>query len=158
MSDKCFGKLNKLRWPCKKCRSAGHVAAMCNNFKPAKQEHTNVCLSTNIQNLSNYLLPILRIQMKGHNGKLIKFNCLFDTASSRSYISNCISDQMGLHKELVKDVEYNVKTFLGSGAKTLQEGMDTVYLPSGHYLLRPMLIDNNFNIDLKVRNFKEAIF
>ena len=79
--------------------------------------------------------------MKGHNGKFINFNCLFDTASSRSYISNCISDQMGLHKELVKDVEYNVKTFLGSGAKTLQEAMVTVYLPSGLYLLRPILIE-----------------
>ena len=122
-----------------------------------KQAQTNVCLSTNIQNLSNYLLPILKLQMKGHNGKLINFNCLFDTASSRSYISNCISDQMGLHKELVKDVEYNVKTFLGSGTKTLQEAMVTVYLPSGRYLLRPILIDSQFNVDLKVRGLNEAI-
>ena len=69
--------------------------------------------------------------MKGHNGKIINFNCLFDTASSRSYISNSISDQMGLHNELVKDVEYSVSTFLGKGAKTLKEAMLTVYLPSG---------------------------
>ena len=157
-SDKCFGKNNKLRYPCKRCQSAGHVAAMCDNAKSnLKQAQTNVCLSTNIQNLSNYLLPILKLQMKGHNGKLINFNCLFDTASSRSYISNCISDQMGLHKELVKDVEYNVKTFLGSGTKTLQEAMVTVYLPSGRYLLRPILIDSQFNVDLKVRGLNEAI-
>ena len=102
-TDKCFGKTNILRYPCKRCQSSSHVAAMCDKFKPFfKQENTNVCLSTNIQNFSNYLLPILRIKMKGHNGKLINFNCLFDTASSRSYISNCISDQMGLHTELVK--------------------------------------------------------
>lgn len=157
-ADKCYGKNNKLRYPCKRCHSAGHVAAMCDNAKGNfKQEQTNVCLSTNMQSLSNYLLPILKIKMKGHNGKFINFNCLFDTASSRSYISNYISDQMGLHKELVKDVEYNVKTFLGSGAKTLQEAMVTVYLPSGRYLLRPMLIDSQFNVDLKVRGFNEAI-
>ena len=55
-ADKCYGKNNKLRYPCKRCHSAGHVAAMCDNAKGNfKQEQTNVCLSTNMQSLSNYL-------------------------------------------------------------------------------------------------------
>ena len=129
------------------CRSGGHVAAMCDKSKTVKQESANVCLSTNMEGLSNYLLPILKIQMKGHNGKLIKFNCLFDTASSRSYISNTISDQMGLVPKNVKNVEYNVKTFLGDGIKKLKEASMTVYLPTGRYMLRPMLIDDNFAVN-----------
>ena len=46
---------------------------------------------------------------------------------------------------------------MGKGAKTLKEAMLTVYLPSGRYLLRPMLIDAGLNIELKVRGIKESI-
>ena len=110
-TDRCHGKQNNLRFPCRNCHKRSHIAAMCDKGKTIKQESTHVCLSTSVLTLSNYLLPVLKVEMKGHNGKIIKFNCLFDTASSRSYISNSVSDQMGLHQELVKDVEYSIKTF-----------------------------------------------
>ena len=104
---------------------------MCTKPRSSKQESSYVCLSASDQNLSNYLLPVYKIKMKGHNGRLISFNCLLDTCSSRTYVSDRISDQMGLHKELVKNVEYSVATYLGTGTKKFKEAMVTVYLPSG---------------------------
>ena len=157
--DRCFGKSNKLKFPCKLCNSSGHVTAMCDQVKPRtyKQESNYVCLNTNMQNQSNFLLPIIKMAMRGHNGKLIHFNCLLDTASSRSYISNKISDQMGLIPENVSDVQYNVKTFIGSGLKSLKEATIDVFLPSGRYLLTSILIENNLSIDLNVRGLRESI-
>ena len=156
-TDKCLGKSNKLKYPCKLCKSNKHCTAMCEKAYAAKQEQTNVCLSTDMENVSNYLMPIFRVQMKGHNGKLIKFNCLLDTASSRSYISTTISEQMGLVPQNVKNVIYNVKTFLGSGMKELQEASITAYLPSGRYMLRSILIDKDLNVALNVRGLNESI-
>ena len=155
-TDKCFGVSNKLKYPCKVCNSRGHVSAMCDKVKKSV-ESVNVCLSTNVENASNYLLPILRIKMKGHNGKLLKFNALFDTASSRTYISKRISDQMDLVPENVKNVVYDVKTFLGSGTKMLEETSITVFTPAGRYLTRPVLIDDSFIVDLKVRGLDKSI-
>ena len=159
--DKCFGKSNQLKYPCKLCNSSGHVTAMCDQVKPrlhnVKQESNNICLNTNMQNQSNFLLPIIKIGMRGHNGKIIYFNCLLDTASSRSYISNKISDQMGLIPKNVSEVQYNVKTFIGSGLKSLKEATIDVFLPSGRYLLRSILIENDFNVELNVRGLKESL-
>lgn len=157
-SDSCFGKTNQLRYPCKLCKSPAHVAALCDQRKPfLKAEQTNVCLSTNLQNQSNYLLPIVAIQMQGHNGSKVKFNCLLDSASSRSYISKNISDQLGLNKDLVKDVDYQVKTFLGSGCKSLREASLTVFLPSGRFMVTQILIDKSFSMPMNVRGLKEAM-
>ena len=110
-TESCYGKNNKLNFPCRICKSRAHVAAMCDNKKVVKTEQTHVCLSTNLQNQSNYLLPIISMQMQGHDGTLFKFNCLLDTASSRTYISQAISDKLNLNSNLCKDVEYQVKTF-----------------------------------------------
>ena len=38
-----------------------------------------------------------------------------------------------------------------------KKAMVSVYLPSGLYLLRPILIDNSFGVDMNVRGFKESI-
>ena len=154
-TDSCFGKSNKLRFPCKSCNTSKHVTAMCD--QRIRTEINNVCLSTSLKTQSNYLLPILAIQMQGHSGKVVKFNCLLDTASSRSYISQTVSDQLNLNRELCKTVDYQVKTFLGSGVKTLNETSINVYLPSGRYLLRSILIDKEFKLDLNVRGLKPAI-
>ena len=157
LTDSCFGKSNKLRFPCKNCNSQKHVLAMCDQKRVTRFENTNVCLSTNLQKQSNYLLPILAMRMQGHNGKVIKFNCLLDTASSRSYVSKAISDQLELNKDLCKSVDYQVKTFLGSGVKSLEETSINVFMPSGRYLVRSILVDNEFNVDLNVRGLKTAI-
>ena len=65
--------------------------------------------------------------MQGHNGEVVKFNCLLDTASSRSYISQNVSEKLNLNKDLCKNVDYKVKTFLGSGVKALRGGAAPIY-------------------------------
>ena len=156
ITDSCFGKSGKLRYSCKICKSLKHVAAMCDKRK-IKTEQTNVCLSTCMQSKSTYLLPIIQIQMQGHNGTTCKFNCLLDTASSRSYISQAVSDQLNLNKDLCRNVEYQVKTFLGSGNKSLKETSINVFLPAGRYLVRQILIDKDFNVEMNVRGLAQSI-
>ena len=68
-----------------------------------------------------------------------------------------ISDQMGLIPKNVSEVQYNVKTFIGSGLKSLKEATIDVFLPSGRYLLRSILIENDFNVELNVRGLKESL-
>ena len=50
-----------------------------------------------------------------------------------------------------------LKLFFGTGTKKLKESMITVYLPSGRYLPRPILIDDTFIVDLQVRGLHESI-
>ena len=47
---------------------------------------------------------------------------------------------MRLFEKKVSEVQYNVKAFISSGIKTLQEASIDGLLPSGHYLLRSILI------------------
>ena len=82
---------------------------------------------------------------------------LFDSASSRSYIDPYICQQLGLKLECVSDVEYEVRTFLGSGHKTLGETTLEVHLPSGRYIALPILIDKTINSKLEDRGLKESI-
>ena len=72
--------------------------------------------------------------MQGYGGPRVRLNVLVDTGSSRSYIDPCICQQLGLKMESVSNVEYEVKTFLGSGHKMLGESTLEVDFPSGRHL------------------------
>ena len=67
------------------------------------------------------MLPILALQMQGPKGLKVKFNVLFDTASSRSYIDYDIAKKLKLNTEYMSDMVYEVRTFLGCGTKVLKE-------------------------------------
>ena len=88
---------------------------------------------------------------------MVRFNVLFDSASSRSYIDPFICKQLGLKLHCISDVGYKVRTFLGTGHKTLGEATLEVYLPSKRHLALPILIDKHFKVDLEVKGLKESI-
>ena len=140
---------------CKYCGSTKHVAAVCKKLKSPLS--TNVCLSTNVGKQSNFLLPILSITFKGRSGRTVSFNALVDTGSSRSYINPRVSKLLEISSSHVSEIEYDVKTFLGSGVKKLGETALTVYLPSGRYLNLPMFVDNSFKLDLEVRGLTQLV-
>ena len=89
----CPGLQHRLYRACKFCGSKQHIAALCSkraavvpNVIP-KPTQNYACLTTNVGQKSNFLLPVLSITMQGRGGEKITFNALFDTASSRSYIN-----------------------------------------------------------------------
>ena len=64
----CPGNHNNLLRPCRFCNSREHVASLCpkGNFSQlAQRTLNNVCLSNDIGDRSNFLLPILTIGMQG---------------------------------------------------------------------------------------------
>ena len=62
---------------------------MCPTKPPSKPRSSDsyVCLSSNEDGPSQFLLPVFELAMEGHNGDIVKCNALLDTGSHRSYIS-----------------------------------------------------------------------
>ena len=54
-------------------------------------------------------------------------------------------------------MQYEVKTFLGSGHKMLGESTLEVHFPSGRHLPLPILIDSDFKINIEVRGLTNVI-
>ena len=75
--------------------------------------------------------------MEGHNGDIVKFNALLDTASHRSYINKDVKSKLNLNT--INKVQYDVRTFIGSGVKKLEETSVKVFLPSGRHHIMPSL-------------------
>ena len=155
--DKCPGLQDKLFKACKFCKSRKHVGALCPQRTMLKPTNTNACLSTSIGQKSNYLLPVLSITMQSRGGDQVVFNALFDTGSSRSYINPKIAKQLAIKEDLVTNVQYEVRTFLGAGTKELGETTLLVYFPSGRYHALPIFIDTNFHVDLEVRGLSQVV-
>ena len=156
----CPGLNNELRKNCRFCNSKKHVGCLCPQgrfISFAKRLDNNVCLSTNVGNKSKYLLPVLSLKMRVHGGPMVRFNVLFDSASSRLYIDPIIVNRLGLKLDCVSDVEYEVRTFLGTGHKTLGEATLEVYLPSKRHLVLPILIDKNFKVSIEVNGLMECV-
>ena len=112
---------------------------------------SNVCHSSNIGKLSNFLLPVITLQMSGSNGQKIKFNVLFDTGSTRSYINTQLAKCLGIDVNKMPMTETFVRTFLGTGTKRMGEKGITVHFPSGRRLVLPIFIDEEFSLKLEVR-------
>ena len=159
----CPGNQNNLFRQCRFCQSRAHVASLCpkDNFvlgsQRTQQTLNNVCLITDIGDQSKFLLPVLTIQMQAYGGPRVSFNVLLDTGSSRSYIAPCIGKKLGLNLESVPNVQFQVQTFLGSGYKILGENTLEVHFPSGRHLSLPILIDNEFKVNMEVRGLNKAI-
>ena len=147
--------------PCKFCGQKGHVGAMCKT-RPVvavekKSTNVNVCLSTGSEYDSPFLLPIISIMVKGPKGFYFRFNALLDTGSSRSYMSSYVLNKLNCNPDSLASIEYDVKTFLGSGRKSLKELTLEVHLPSNRYNNLPVLVDDQFDIDLNVQGLGKCI-
>ena len=156
-SDKCPGLQNRLYKACKFCNSKQHVGALCANRSVVKPTNNNACLSTSIGQKSRFLLPVISIAMQGRDGNKIIFNALFDTGSSRTYINPKIANLLAIKRKFVNNVQYEVRTFLGSGTRDLGETTLEVFFPSGKYHALPIFIDDKFHVDLEVRGLSQLI-
>ena len=150
--DRCPGTLSELYRYCRYCNSKVHVAALCPKAKNPLPVHA--CLSTHVGQKSKYLLPVLSIMFQGKGGG-VTFNALVDTGSSRSYIHPGVANLLAINTADLNSVEYEVRTFLGSGTKKMGETCLTAYLPSGRYLALPIFVDPMFKLDLEVLGLKQ---
>ena len=159
-TDNCYGKVNKLYYACRFCNSYQHVGAMCQNrpiYVPKGTAITKVCLNMGVEDSSNFLLPVFSIVMEGPSGTRVKFNVLLDTGSSRTYISSYIANKLNFNVNKLNKVEYEVKTFLKNENKAFREATVQVNLPSGRYNVVPILVDEDFDLEIKIRNLKTTI-
>merc|ERR1712121_83770 len=152
--DNCLGKQNKLFYYCKVCGSRSHAKSLCPDPRAANPTNisTNnyVCLNTGSTQLTNYLLPVISIRMRSGSGPCVSFNALFDTCSSRSYIDASVASRLGINQEEVLKIEYEVKTFLGGGTKSLGVVTLIISLPSGREIATPVFIDYSFDVKHEV--------
>ena len=154
--DVCYGTKKNLFRSCKYCSSKEHVAALCPKYEKTSQS-VHACLSTHIGQKSNYLLPVITVVLQNRCGSKVTFNALLDTGSSRSYINPKISRRLAICSTDVRNVEYEVRTFLGSGVKKLGETCLKVHFPSGRYLSLPIFVDQTFKLELEVRGLQQLV-
>ena len=80
--------MNNLFYGCKFCKTHEHASTKCLVRPAVKFKVTDVLvLSTADKDLSPFLPPVFEMFMQGSSENKVKFNCLLDTTSSRSYIS-----------------------------------------------------------------------
>lgn len=156
-TEDCYGKGNKLPRRCAHCKSRGHVTPLCNETDKGGNSptaSTHVCANTSMQE-QPYILPIVAITVfKGK--RKYRFNCLFDTGSQRTYFSRNVIERLGCYKSLLTPVEYEVKTFLGSQTKKLNQLVVGIEVTKGSSLSLPVLIDDEFDMNLRFDNFKSV--
>ena len=159
-SDKCPGLRNALWKACRVCKSHRHVAALCpdpQRLDYNKSTNSYVCLATNALHQTNFLLPVIALDVQKGSGPKVRINALFDTCSSRSYLDSETAACLGLQREEMREVEREVKTFLGGGRKSLGESTLVVHLPSGRQIGMPVFIDRTFKVVHEVRGLSQAI-
>ena len=61
-----------------------------------------------------------------------------------------------LNLNVINKAQYDVRTFIGSGVKKLEETSVKVFLPSGCHHVMLVLVDDEFDITLNVFNFEAA--
>ena len=156
--------------PCVICGSKDHVAVVCKQHiaslgakvqaykakRTAKTAHTDVCYMNGVEG-SLHLLPVINLKLKDHYGQSKYFNFLFDTGSERSYLSQKAISTLSIKPELVNTVAYEVKTFVGSGYKTLKEINLGVYYSHNNHISTQMLIDDKFDLSVRAQYLHQAL-
>lgn len=156
-TEDCYGKANKLPRKCANCKSRGHVTPLCDEAdKSGNSSSASMHVCTNIGTQEQpYILPIVAITVSKGKRKY-KLNCLFDTGSQRTYFSRQVIEKLGCYRSFLTPVEYDVKTFLGSKKKKLNQVVVGIEVNKGNSLPLPVLIDDEFDMNLRFDNFKSV--
>ena len=155
LSDKCPGKDNKMSFPCYFCKTHSHISALCHLFKVGKSMVTSLCI--NMSSLYQpFLLPVVTLTFQ-REGNTHCARCLLDDGSYRSYLSPVVTDGLQCDTDNWTQLNYDVKTFLGSKKRSFKECMIDVGIPGRKALPLPMLIDKDFDIQLHVTDLPLAV-
>ena len=146
LSDKCPGKNNMISFPCFFCKSKAHISALCPKPKEEKTSlNTNLCINMGASShYQPFLLPIISLNFQ-RGGNSYNVRCLLDDGSQRSYISQEVMDILKCDTYNWTNLNYDVKTFLGSNKRVFKECVMGVSIPGYKSLPLPVLIDNEFH-------------
>ena len=120
-SEDCPGNLNKLSFQSEECKTRRHITPLCEPKTKRDNSATFLTVYTNLELREQpYILPIVGVTII--RGKVTcKFNCLFDTGSQRSYFCKRVINKLGCTESDLAPVEFEIKTFLGSKVKNLNQ-------------------------------------
>ena len=154
-SQDCLGLSNRLTYPCIYCNKNSHISALC---RESKNLNSNICINSSVGNVDNlFLLPIVCINVFKGKSKF-SLNCLLDTGSQRNYISHNFVNTMKFVKEKFRNVNFNVKTFLSTKLKNLQEITLDLEVSNKRKLPLQLLIDDDFDIKFQIAYLEKALF
>lgn len=158
-TDNCPGKADNLRNTSRFCKSNRHIGTLCPTIPIWKLGSVdgNVCLNTKISELSNFLLPFMSMFLRGPKGPKEGFDMLIDTGSTRPYLSAKGAEILNHVAKTMKIRQYKVRTFLGCGVKQLKKVTLEMLLPAGRYAQMPILIDDDFKLEMNVRGLNVAV-
>ena len=152
----CLGKRNRLPFKCSLCNSRNHVTPLCDKA----EEKKNSALSINVYNSSRtlnqpFILSMVSLSVsKGRQKHNV--NCLLDSGSQRSYFSKGVAEKLKCKKHSFTPGDYEVSTFLGTRKKRLEEFVLGIQVDKDRTLLLPVLVDEDFDINLKIDHFGEV--
>ena len=132
---------------------------MCPSRPPLPTGKTSryVCLSTAVEDCSAFLLPLFSLVIQGPTGVRHNINALLDSCSSRTYLSKDAAPEIGFDVPTLSPVHYEFKTFLGQENKIFRDATVQIYFPQGNYHALPILVDDNFQIEMKVEILDLAV-
>ena len=83
-------------------------------------------------------------------------NCLLDTGCQRSYFSKGVAEKLKCKKHSFTPGDYEVSTFLGTRKKRLEEVILGIQVDKDRTFHLPVLVDEDFDINLKIDHFDEV--
>ena len=157
-TEDCHGNSNKLKIQCRFCNNYQHISGMCPNRPPLTSKTSRyVCLSTAVEDCSAFLLPVFSLVLQGPTGVCKRINALLDSCSSRTYLSKETASEVGFDVPTLNPVHYEVRTFLGQQNKVFRDATVQIHFPQGNYHALPILVDDDFQVEMKVKNLDLAV-
>ena len=142
-AQQCPGREGKLKYPCSFCKLNNHGSALCKN-----QLSANLCINLDTtENSELSLMPIMEVTFK-NNGVSQSAICLLDSGSQKTFISPSLFNELNVDENSVSNVNYDLKTFLGSSQKTLKKTDLLLQTGQNHDSKTTVYIDEDFDIML----------
>jgi len=139
----------KLDYECNKCKSHGHISALCD--KSGANIASNFCVNSNDSGRT-FLLPFMTVEIGAGKSKT-KVRCLLDTGSQRSYLSTTVMNRLNL--TLQNKTELVVNTFIDNDRRSFHETSVSVNLDNRNFSI-PFLINNEFDLRLQIEGLNQC--
>ena len=155
--NSCFGKDDKLKYTCFQCNSRRHIAAFCDQANNKDKDLVNcLCISFNQRSDNVYLLPTLTLEViRGNKVKTVR--CLVDSGSQRSYICENIAKQLCANYNDLKDINFDIQTFIGIGQRNFKQITLGLKLENQNIITMPLLVDKDLKLKYEVNGLEYAL-
>ncbi|KAL7630818.1 UNVERIFIED_CONTAM: hypothetical protein RMT77_018969 [Armadillidium vulgare] len=155
----CFGKNNKLRFNCFKCKEHSHITAFCPKIEATETKNDTVnslCISLQQQADRFYLLPTISIDLIRGNKK-VTVRSILETGSQKTYISKDILSHIIPDYDTLNGMELNIQTFIGKEQRQFKQLLLGIKISGMDVFSMKFLVDENLNLNYTVNGVNEVI-